>query len=90
MGKEKSVEEVMHLPVLSKNLKLAVLVSGTYPLEIKLQKEFSEQVPNAIFKQFPHAGHYIQNDDPRAVIKIINVIITRIKNNNLDAGRKNE
>ncbi|MCX7124303.1 MAG: alpha/beta hydrolase [Gammaproteobacteria bacterium] len=80
MGKQKSAKEIMQSPPLSKNLALAVLVSGTYPLEIELQKEFSEQVPNSIFKQFPNASHYIQNDDPKAVINIINQIVFRVKN----------
>ena len=52
MGKQKSAQETMKSPPLSKKLALAVLVSGTYPLEIKLQKEFAAQVPNSIFKQF--------------------------------------
>lgn len=78
MGKKKSALEIMHSPPLSKNLALAVLVPGKFPLEIKLQKEFSQQVPHSIFKQFPQAGHYIQNDDPKAVIKIIKKIILRV------------
>ena len=79
MGKKKSSQEIIKSPPLSKNLALAVLVSGTYPLEIKLQKEFSEQVSNSIFKQFPNASHYIQNDNPKSVIDIINQIVSRVK-----------
>lgn len=82
MGKQKSAEEIMRSPALSKNLVLAVLVSGNYPLEIKLQKQFSLQIPNAIFKQYPNAGHYIQNDDPGSVLEIINVIVARVRNTN--------
>ena len=90
MGKKKSAKEIMSSPALSKHLALAVLVSGTFPLEIKLQKEFSQQVPNSIFKQFPHAGHYIQNDDPTAVEKIIKEIVLRAQNRKSHGGQKYE
>ena len=79
MGKQKSAEEILHSPLLSKNLALAVLVSGTYPLEIKLQRDFADQIPNTFFKQYPHASHYIQNNDPKSVSKIIKRIIERVK-----------
>lgn len=82
MGKRSSIQQIQHSPPLSKNLILADLVSGNNAIEIKMHKEFSGEVPNAIFKIFPNSSHYIQNDDPKAVINIIMQVIERYVENN--------
>ncbi|GEM_PF-4228947 len=79
LGKKESAMQVMNSPPLSKNLTLAVLTSGKFDVETRIQKEFSEQIPGAIFKEFPNSSHYIQNDQPEAVIGIINEVIAKVR-----------
>lgn len=80
MGKKESAKQVMNSPNLSNTLVLAVLSSGSLSAEKRMQKEFSQEVPNAIFRKFPNRSHYIQNDNPNEVIKTIQIIINRIRN----------
>lgn len=79
LGKKKSAMQVMNSPPLSKNLTLAVLTSGKFNIETRMQKEFSNQIPGAIFKKFPNSSHYIQNDQPQAVIDVINEVIAKVR-----------
>lgn len=79
MGKKESIEQIIQSPPLSKDLELAVLVSGKFPPEIAMQRHFSEEVPGSTFRIFPNAGHYIQKDKPGAVIKIIEAVVQKIR-----------
>jgi imidazolonepropionase-like amidohydrolase/pimeloyl-ACP methyl ester carboxylesterase len=80
IGKKESAKQVMNSPNLSNELVLVVLSSGSFSVEKRMQKEFSQEVPNAIFKKFPNSSHYIQNDNPGDVIKIVRDIVERIHN----------
>jgi hypothetical protein len=86
LGKKESANQVMNSPPLSKSLILAVLTSGRFHLETRMQKEFSEQIPNAIFMKFPNSSHYIQNDQPQAVMNVIEQVVSRVCSKKINFG----
>lgn len=82
LGQQASAKQVMNLPPLSKNLALAVLTTGNYRIENKLQKSFSKQVPNSVFLRLSDSDPNIQIIHPKLFINIIKNIQLKSKSRN--------
>lgn len=78
LGKKISAKQVANSPPLP-NVPMAVLVSRKDPIWHLIQKQFALSVSNSIYCVYPNSGHYIQRDDPKAVISAIQWVVKQTR-----------